>query len=47
METTCGLIGFKSFLVLMFGIAVLLFADFMKYKGIQIRKVILEQELIL
>ena len=38
-------IGFKSFLVLMFGIAVLLFADFMKYKGIQIRKVILEQEL--
>ena len=34
-----------SFRILLFGIVVLLFSDFMKYRGIEIRKIILEQEL--
>lgn len=35
----------KSFLILLFGIAVMIFADYMKYKGIRIRDVIIGQEL--
>ena len=35
----------RGFLIMMFSIVVLLAADLMKYKGIQVRKLILEQEL--
>lgn len=35
----------KGFFVMVFAIMILLFADFMKYRGIEIRKIILEQEL--
>lgn len=35
----------KSLLVLFFGIAIIIFADYMKYRGIKIREVIMEQEL--
>ena len=38
-------ISAKSFLVLLFGIAIIIFADYMKYRGIKIRKVIIDQEL--
>ncbi|MDE6984932.1 MAG: MBOAT family protein, partial [Lachnospiraceae bacterium] len=35
----------KSFKVLILGIVIILFADYMKYRGIKIREVILAQEL--
>ncbi|MDE6052270.1 MAG: MBOAT family protein [Lachnospiraceae bacterium] len=35
----------KNFKILLLGIAVIIFADYMKYKGIKIREVILAQEL--
>lgn len=38
-------LDWKDFMVLIFAILILLFADFCKYKKIRIRKVILNQEL--
>ncbi len=35
----------KSFMVLVFGIAVMIVADFLKYRGIRIRDILIEQEL--
>jgi D-alanyl-lipoteichoic acid acyltransferase DltB (MBOAT superfamily) len=38
-------ISYKSFKILVLSIIILLFADFMKYKGIKIREIVIRQEL--